>query len=291
MSNYIISCCSTADLDPNFMKARDIHFVGCHYYLNDEEFIDDCGQTLPFSSFYQKMQEGVQTRTSQVNIEEFIDYFTGFLEAGQDILHLTLSGGISGVYNSAATAAELLRESYPERTILVLDSKAASTGYGMLVDAAADNRDAGMSLERNAAWLEEHKMQLQHWFTSEDLSFYVKGGRISKASGWFGTMLKICPLMNVDEEGHLGLRQKMRGRRASLNGLVTKMEEQVPNYAGKVFVSGAGCPEEVEEVASLVQSRFPKTKGKIVSGNIGYTIGSHTGPGTVALFFWGDERI
>lgn len=291
MSNYVISCCSTADLNPMHMGSRDIYYIGCHYYVNDEEFIDDCGVTVPYADFYQKMLEGAETRTSQVNIEEFLDYFTGFLEAGKDILHITLSSGISGIFNSASTAAELLRESYPERKILVLDSMAASTGYGMLVDAAADNRDAGMTIEQNFDWLSDHKMNLQHWFTSEDLSYYVKGGRISKASGWFGTMLKICPLMNVDEGGYLGLRQKLRGRRASLVGLVDKMEAQVPGYSGKVFVSGAGCSEDVMKVAADVLKRFPKTRGKIVTGDIGYTIGSHTGPGTVALFFWGDERI
>ncbi len=293
MANYVLSCCSPADLSNEFLASRDIHYIGFHFYMNDQEFLDDNGKTMSYPEFYAKLKEGCDTRTSQVNVEEFVAYFTPFLEEGKDILHITLSSGISGVYNSAATAAQLLAEQYPDRKVVVVDSLAASTGYGMLVDAAADNRDAGMSIDENAAWLESHKHNLQHWFTSEDLSYYVKGGRISKASGWFGTMLKICPVMDVDPDGHLALRQKTRGRRASLNALVDKMEELCDNgtrYDGKVFLSSADSEEDAKYVVAEIQKRFPKTRGKVQMSNVGFTIGSHTGQGTIALFFWGKER-
>lgn len=293
MANYVLSCCSPADLSNEFLASRDIHYIGFHFYMNDQEFLDDNGKTMSYPEFYAKLKEGCDTRTSQVNVEEFVAYFTPFLEDGKDILHITLSSGISGVYNSAATAAQLLAEQYPDRKVVVVDSLAASTGYGMLVDAAADNRDAGMSIDENAAWLESHKHNLQHWFTSEDLSYYVKGGRISKASGWFGTMLKICPIMDVDPDGHLALRQKTRGRRASLNALVDKMEELCDNgtrYDGKVFLSSADSEEDAKYVVAEIQKRFPKTRGKVQMSNVGFTIGSHTGQGTIALFFWGKER-
>lgn len=293
MANYVLSCCSPADLSNEFLASRDIHYIGFHFYMNDQEFLDDNGKTMSYPEFYAKLKEGCDTRTSQVNVEEFVSYFTPFLEDGKDILHITLSSGISGVYNSAATAAQLLAEQYPDRKVVVVDSLAASTGYGMLVDAAADNRDAGMSIDENAAWLESHKRNLQHWFTSEDLSYYVKGGRISKASGWFGTMLKICPVMDVDPDGHLALRQKTRGRRASLNALVDKMEELCDNgirYDGKVFLSSADSEEDAKYVVAEIQKRFPKTRGKVQMSNVGFTIGSHTGQGTIALFFWGKER-
>ncbi len=293
MANYVLSCCSPADLSNEFLASRDIHYIGFHFYMNDQEFLDDNGKTMSYPEFYAKLKEGCDTRTSQVNVEEFVAYFTPFLEEGKDILHITLSSGISGVYNSAATAAQLLAEQYPDRKVVVVDSLAASTGYGMMVDAAADNRDAGMSIDENAAWLESHKHNLQHWFTSEDLSYYVKGGRISKASGWFGTMLKICPVMDVDPDGHLALRQKTRGRRASLNALVDKMEELCDNgtrYDGKVFLSSADSEEDAKYVVAEIQKRFPKTRGKVQMSNVGFTIGSHTGQGTIALFFWGKER-
>lgn len=293
MANYILSCCSPADLSNEFLESRNIHYIGFHFYMNEQEYLDDNGHTISYPDFYQRMREGCETRTSQVNVEEFVDYFTPFLEKGQDILHVTLSSGLSGVYNSAKTASELLAEKYPEREVVVIDSLAASTGYGMLMDAAADNRDAGMSLSENAAWLENQKHCLQHWFTSEDLSYYVKGGRISKAAGWFGTMLKICPVMDVDPDGHLALRTKVRGRKASLNALVDKMEalcDKGTKYDGKVFLSNADSLADAQYVATEVQKRFPRMKGKVVISNVGLTIGSHTGPGTIALFFWGQER-
>ena len=212
MADYILSCCSTADLTKAEFEKRDIHYVCFHYYLDDVEHADDLYETMDADTFYQKMADGAMTRTSQVNVEEFIDYFTPFLEEGKDILHLTLSSGISGVYNSACTARDFLLEKFPERKIIILDSLGASSGYGLLMDTLADKRDAGMSLLELADWAETNKLRLHHWFFSTDLTFYVRGGRISKASGWFGTVLKICPLLNMDNLGRLIPRYKIRGK-------------------------------------------------------------------------------
>ncbi|MBO4382504.1 MAG: DegV family EDD domain-containing protein, partial [Clostridia bacterium] len=177
--------------------------------------------------------------------------------------------------------------------IVIVDSLGASGGYGLLMTALADRRDEGMTLEEAAAWAEENKRNLHHWFTSTDLSFYIRGGRISKASGWFGTVLKICPILNMDREGHLVPRLKARGKKAALQGLVDNMVRHAVGgqfYRGKVFLSMSACREDAEQVADLVARTFPDMDGKPVIHNIGTTIGSHTGPGTVALFFWGDER-
>jgi DegV family protein with EDD domain len=248
---------------------------------------------MPFDKFYQAMADGAMTKTSQVNVDEFVAYFRPFLEAGQDILHVCLSSGISGVYNSANAAKALLEVEYPDRKILVLDSLGASSGYGLFMDKLADLRDAGLSVEELYGWAQEHRLQLHHWFFSTDLTFYVRGGRISKASGWFGTVLKICPLLNMDDQGRLIPRYKLRGKQKVIEAIVDKMAEHAEDglsYNGKCYISNSACYEDARKVADLVEERFPQLNGKVVINNIGTTIGSHTGPGTVALFFWGDQR-
>ena len=293
MSDYILSCCSTADLSKEHFDRRGIHYVCFHYMLNDVSYPDDLGQSIAFEDFYRMMTEGADTKTSQVNVAEFIDYFTPFLKEGKDILHVSLSSGLSGSVNSARTAAEMLSEEYPDRKIYVVDSLGASSGYGLLMETLADLRDAGKSLEEVRDFAEENKLKLHHWFFSTDLTFYVKGGRISKAAGWFGTALKICPLLNMDNEGHLIPRQKIRGKKAVIQQIVKEMEAHAQNghdYSGKCFISESACYEDARAVADLVEAAFPHLNGKVIINSIGTTIGSHTGPGTVALFFWGDER-
>ena len=291
--SYVISCCSTADLSAEHFNGRDIRYICFHYELNGKQYPDDLGQSMPFDKFYAAMAAGAQTKTSQVNVDEFIAYFTPMLESGQDILHVCLSSGISGVYNSACAAREILSPQYPERKILLLDSLGASSGYGLFMDKLADLRDSGMDVESLYTWAEENRLKLHHWFFSTDLTFYVRGGRISKASGWFGTVLKICPLLNMDNLGRLIPRYKIRTKAKVIEAIVQKMEEHAQNgrdYDGKCFISMSACEEDAKKVAEKVEARFPKLNGKVLINSIGTTIGSHTGPGTVALFFWGDER-
>ncbi len=293
MANYVISCCSTADLSVEHFSERDIHYICFHYTLNGKQYDDDLGQSMPFDQFYQAMADGASTQTSQVNVEEFEQYFTSFLEKGLDILHVSLSSGISGVVNSATVAAKELSEKYPDRKIYVVDSLGASSGYGLLMDKLADLRDGGMSLDGLYTWVNENKLRLHHWFFSTDLTFYVRGGRISKASGWFGTVLKICPLLNMDNLGRLIPRYKIRGKDKVINEIVNKMAQHAENglnYAGKCYISNSNCYEDARKVADLVEARFSKLNGKVEINHVGTTIGSHTGPGTVALFFWGDMR-
>ena len=291
--SYVISCCSTADLSAEHFNGRDIRYICFHYELNGKQYPDDLGQSMPFDKFYAAMAAGAQTKTSQVNVDEFIAYFTPMLESGQDILHVCLSSGISGVYNSACAAREILSPQYPERKILILDSLGASSGYGLFMDKLADLRDSGMDVESLYSWAEENRLKLHHWFFSTDLTFYVRGGRISKASGWFGTVLKICPLLNMDDQGRLIPRYKIRTKAKVIEAIVQKMEEHAQNgrdYDGKCFISMSACEEDAKKKKKKVEARFPKLNGKVLINSIGTTIGSHTGPGTVALFFWGDER-
>ena len=293
MADYILSCCSTADLTQRHFNERNICYICFHYELDGKQYPDDLGKSMPFDQFYKAMAAGAETKTSQVNVEEFVQYFTPFLEQGKDILHVCLSSGISGVFNSANAARAELAEKYPERTIYIVDSLGASSGYGLLMAKLADLRDSGMALDELYKWAEEHKLRLHHWFFSTDLTFYVKGGRITKAAGWFGTVLSICPLLNMDAQGRLIPRSKVRGKKQVIREIVKRMEQHAEGgleYSGKCYISNSDCYEDARAVADLIEARFPRLNGPVEINSVGTTIGSHTGPGTVALFFWGDER-
>ena len=293
MSDYIISCCSTADLSKEHFENRDIKYIYFHYQLDGENYPDDLGQSIPFDEFYKRMAQGAETKTSQVNVSEYVDFFTPFLKEGKDILHVTLSSGISGTINSALTAASMLREEFPERKIYIVDSFGASSGYGLIMDKLADLRDGGMPIDELRDWLEAHRLELHHWFFSTDLTFYIKGGRVSKTAGFVGSVLNICPLLNMDNVGRLIPREKIRTKKKVIRQCVSKMEQFAKDghaYSGKCYISQSACYDDARAVADLVEELFPKLNGKVEINNIGTTIGSHTGPGTVALFFWGDER-
>lgn len=294
MQKYILSCCSTADLTEEHFLQRDIHYICFHYELDGKAYPDDLGKSMSFPDFYAAMANGADTKTSQINTDEFYQYFEGFLKEGYDILHVCLSSGISGVVNSASVAKEELSEKYPDRKIFVVDSLGASSGYGLIMDKLADLRDEGMSIEDLADWLEKNKLKLHHWFFSTDLTFYIKGGRVSKTAGTIGNILNICPLLNMDNLGRLIPRFKIRGKKKVIHAIVDKMIENAENgteYSGKCYISNSACYEDARAVADLVEKNFPHLNGPVEINSIGTTIGSHTGPGTVALFFWGSERV
>ncbi len=293
MGDYVLSCCSTADMTAEHFAKRDISYICFHFSLNNVQYADDLGISYPYPDFYKAMADGGQTKTSQPNKGEFIEYFEPFLKEGKDILHVTLSSGISGAYNSACAAQQELSEAYPDRKIYIVDSLGASGGYGFLVDAMSRKRDEGMMIDELRDWAVANRLKVHHWFFSTDLTFYVKGGRISKASGWFGTVLNICPLLDMDDAGHLIPRFKIRGKKNVIKEIVKKMEENAEgglDYSGRCSITHSDCIEDARAVASLIESRFDKLDGKVDINWVGTTIGSHTGPGTVALYFWGGER-
>lgn len=293
MNSYILSTCSTLDKSFEYVKERNIEYIKFVFLTDGKENFDDLGQTLSYDKFYQMMRDGVDTKTSQPNVQDYKNYFEPFLKEGKDVIHLNLSSGLSGAQTSAKIAREELLEKYPERKLYVIDSLGASAGMGLLIDKMADLRDEGMSIDDLAKWAEENKLKLHHWFFSTDLTFYVKGGRVSKVAGWFGTVLKICPLLNMDLNGKLIPRQKIKGKASVIKEIVKKMEENAEgglNYNGKCYISHADSYEDARMVADLVEAKFPSLNGKVEISSIGTTIGSHTGPGTVALFFFGNER-
>ena len=293
MRNYILSCCSTADLKKEHFNNRDIHYICFHYELDGKPYTDDLGESMSFEDFYNAMKNGADTKTSQVNAGEFEEYFEGFLKEGKDILHVCLSSGISGTYNSANIAKDVLAEKYPERKIYIVDSLGASSGFGLLMDKLADLRDEGKHIDEVYNWAIENRLNVQTWFFSTDLTFFVKGGRVSKTSGFVGNLLNICPLLNMDNQGRLIPRQKIRTKRKVIHAIVEQMEQFAENgydYSDKCYISHSACLEDAKAVAELIESKFPKLNGKVLINDVGTTIGSHTGPGTVALFFWGAER-
>lgn len=293
MADYILSCCSTADLSHEHFVSRDIHYICFHFFMDGVEYEDDLGRSMPFDAFYAAMVNGADTKTSQISAGEYQSYFEKFLEKGLDILHVTLSSGISGSIQSAQTAAKALAEKYPERKIRIVDSLAASSGYGLLMDKLADKRDEGMGLDELADWAEANRLRVHHWFFSSDLTFYVKGGRVSKTAGAIGGLLGICPLLNMDVCGKLIPREKIRPKKRVIKRIAEMMEQFADGrleYDGKCYMCNSACLEDAKAVAEIVEGKFEKLNGSVLINNIGTTIGSHTGPGTVALFFWGDER-
>ena len=266
MADFVLSCCSTADLTKEHFQQRDISYICFHYQLDGVDYPDDLGESMPFDKFYAAMANGADTRTSQVNISEFVDYFTPFLEQGKDILHVCLSSGLSGVSNSAENAARIVRERYPERKIYIVDSLGASSGYGLLMDKLADLRDEGMGIDAVRDWAEAHKLELHHWFFSTDLTFYVRGGRISKVAGVFGGLLDICPLLNMDNLGRLIPRAKIRGKKRVMKEIVMRMEEHAQgghDYSGKCYISNSACYDDARAVADEIEQKFPKLNGKV----------------------------
>ncbi len=293
MDDYILSCSSTADLSKEHFDSRDIRYICFHFELDGRQYSDDLGHSIPFDQFYQKMTDGAQTKTSQINADEYEAYFESFLKDGKDILHVTLSSGISGTVNSANIARESLQERFPKRRILIVDSLGASSGYGLVMDKLADLRDEGKSLTEIYNWIEENKLRMHHWFFSTDLTFYIRGGRISKTAGFIAGVLNICPLLNMNDKGELIPREKIRTKKKVIKTIVERMEQFAENktaYADKCFISHSACREDAAAVAALVEERFPNLKGCVLINDIGTTIGSHTGPGTIALFFWGETR-
>ena len=294
MNPYILSCCSTFDLDKEYFEKRNISYACFHFSINGKNYTDDLGQSISFKDFYKTIsQKGTEVKTSQVNVGEFIEYFTPFLEKGLDILHVSLSSGLSGVYNSALIAKKELEEKFPERKIYVVDSLGGSSGGGLLMDKLADLRDSGKTIDELFNWAEENKLNIHHWFFSTDLSFYIRGGRISKAAGLVGTLLKICPVLNVNSMGKLTPVLKVRTKAKAIEEAFNTMVENAQdgeNYAERCFISHSDCYEDAKALADLIENHFKHLKGKVKINHIGTTIGSHTGPGTVALFFWGKKR-
>ncbi len=291
--SFILSCESTVDLPYSYVSGRDIPVLFYSYLVDGKEYIDDMGrdpEALPH--FYEMLKDGALPSTSQLNTFQYTEFFEELLQKG-DLLHIAFGSGMTGSVKNAMEAAEALRAKYPERRLIVIDSLCSSSGYGLLVDMAADMRDRGESMEDIAAWLEQNRNKVHHQFFSTDLKYFKRSGRVSGAAATVGAILNICPIMRLDDKGRIIAYDKVRGKKNAIRETLRTMEAHVQdgvNYAGKCFVCHSNCPTEAEETKAAVQARFPHIAGDIRICDIGTIIASHCGPGTVAVFFMGDER-
>ncbi len=278
------TCC---DLWQDFYQQLDVTVVPLSVTFQNEVI---SSYTEPWlQAFYNGLRSGDDAQTSAVNPEGWKTYIEPVLAGGEDALILTFSSGLSTTYQSAVIAAQELLESYPERSIRVVDSLCASMGQGLLLYYTCKQRDAGLSLDDLAAWCEENKLHLCHWFTVDDLMYLKRGGRVSAATALVGTMLQIKPVMHVDNEGHLIKVSTARGRRASLDALAKKVGETgLPGKNDTVFISHGDCKEDAQYLADKLKAEYGVKE--VILYYVGAVIGSHSGPGTVALFFLGDHR-
>jgi len=287
MHTYQIITDSACDLPKAMLQELGITASPLHVLFRDENLPDSVDEGL--KEIYDGLRHGEKTQTSAVNLEGWATAMEAVLTAGQDVLVLAFSSGLSTTYQSAVIAAEELRERYPQRSIRVVDTLSAALGQGLLVWYTCKKRDEGLSLDELADWVEDHKLHLCHWFTVNDLMYLKRGGRISATTAMVGTMLQIKPVLHVDDEGHLINMAKARGRKASIEALAKKFDELRGAWENEtVFICHGDCLEEAQQLKELVLRR--QGVKNVFVGNLGAVIGSHAGPGTLALFFMGDHR-
>lgn len=290
MKEFVIVTDTTTDLPRDYVQKHHLYMMSLPYTLEGTSYTWE--KPMPVKEFYDKMRAGSLPTTSQANPEEAALLYESILQENDvDILHIAFSSGLSGSFNSCRIAAADVCEKYPNHRIVVVDSLAATLGQGLLVYKAVQLKESGKSLDEITAWVEENKYHLVHNFTVDDLFHLHRGGRLSKTAAIVGTMINLKPVLHVDDEGHLVMLSKVRGRKKSLIGLVDCMEKQLGDWKDKndiIFISHGDCPEDAQFVADLIKERFGYENFMI--GYIGATIGAHSGPGTVALFYMGDHR-
>ena len=290
MRDYCIVTDSTCDLPANIVTDLGITVIPMEFQLDGTTYLNyPDGRDYDFHAFYDALRAGKASTTSQVNYQTFLDTFTPILESGRDILYLAFSSGLSGTYNGSVIAANDLMEKYPGSKVISVDTLAASVGEGLLVYTAAKKREEGLSLDELAQWVTDNRLHLCHWFTVDDLNHLKRGGRVSAATALFGTMLSIKPVMYTSPEGKLIPMGKARGMKAALTELVNTMDKlAIRPIREPVFICHADCQDSVDYVKGLLYERFGVTD--VRADYIGPVIGSHTGCGTLGLFFMGTER-
>lgn len=289
MGQFKIVTDINADLPASYLEEHEIEVMYLSYTIDQNTY--SRGKELDYKEFYRLMREGKMPTTSQVNPDEAKRVFLEAMKDSSEILCLSFSSGLSGTYNSARIAAEEMLEEYPDLKIRVVDSKCASLGEGLFVHKAVTMRAEGKSMVETADWLEENIRHFVHIFTVDDLNHLYRGGRVSKTAAVIGTMVNIKPILHVDDEGHLVPIGKVRGRKKSLHELVYYMEKKVGNYLSNndiIFISHGDCLEDANFVAECIKEKFGIDSFLI--HNVGPTIGAHSGPGTMALFFIGESR-
>jgi len=291
LKKFIVTTSSTADVSRNYLAEHEIPFISYSYMFMDDEKVcpDDCWGSISAKDYYEKLRR-VQSTTSLVPEATYDEFFRELLKQGKDILHLEMSSGISGSCYNAQKAAEVINGEGHENRIYVIDTLCISSGLGLLVDYVIKMRDGGADIQDIIKWVEENKLLIHHWFTVDDLDFLYRGGRLSKASAVMGSMLKIKPLLNVNNKGKLINLFKIRGRKKVIATIVEKMKEDIVDPDGQtMFICHGDCAEDAEYLKKLILEAFPKVK-EIRYFYTGPVIVAHSGPGTLAIFYKGSGR-
>ncbi len=287
MRDYVITVNSTVDLPKEWLEERNVPIVPLKYTIDGETYTDMEG--LSAKEFFAKLREGKMSVTSQVNPEEAADILEPYVKEGKDILHLGFSSGLSGTLNSMRIAGQMLAEKYPEAKIIVIDTLCACLGEGLLLYKALQEKAKGKTIDEVAQWVEENKLHICHDVTVDDLNHLHRGGRVSKTTAVLGTLVQIKPIIHMDNNGKLQVIGKERGRKKSLNKIVDMAVEQSEGWDNDIIMITHGdCIEDAEYVAKLVREKMGIDN--ILINNIGTVIGSHTGPGVVAVFCMGNKR-
>lgn len=290
---FILSCCSTVDLPYTHMESREIPVLSYTYMVDGREYVDDMGrdpQSRP--RFYQMLAQGKLPQTSQINVARYVEFFESLLQKG-DVLHLAFTSGQSASVNNAYAAVAELREKYPERKLIVVDTLCSSSGYGLLVDTVADLRDQGVSIEEAEQWTLANRNKVHHQFFSSNMTQFHRTGRVSGAAAAVATILNICPLMRLDAAGAIKAYDKVRGKKKAIAATVDAVAAHAQggtDYDQRMWVCHSECRQDADLMIAALEERFPRERGRIRLCNIGPVIGSHSGTGTVAVFFMGDER-
>ncbi len=289
MKTFILSTESTSDLPQSYLAANDVVCYEMAGTVGDTEFGGPNGNAIDIKDFFDRMRNGEMTMTTQVNLVEAENFLEGFLKQGKDVLHLAFSSGLSGTYNNFVAAAEKLNAKYKNK-VMVVDSRAASLGQGLFVHFVNKKAEEGVSLQEAYDYATSIRDDVCHYFVVDDLEYLYRGCRVKQSAKRIGTMLRIKPALHVDLDGHLIPLKKVMSRRKSLNTLVDYMAEKYDGWSDDVFISRGDCLEEAEYVAKLVTEKIGIPRDKIMINHLGPVIGSHSGPGTVALFFHGKSK-
>ncbi len=291
---YQLSCESTVDLPYTYVSEKNISVLFYTYSVDGVVYEDDMGRDESARAmFYQFIKDGKKPTTSQINTYRYLEYFRTLLEKG-DVLHVAFGSGMTPSVNNAMEAAKVLREEFPDRRLVIVDSLCSSSGYGLLVDIAADLRDRGEDLDSVEQWLLKIRGKVHHNFFVTDLTMLRRGGRVSGPTAAIATVLGICPTLRLDATGHIIAHGKVRGKKNAITSTVQAMLENLngnTNYGCKCYISHANALEDAMATKSAIEAVFPNLVGKVKIFDIGSIIASHCGPGTVALFYIADERV
>ncbi len=290
MNDYVIVSDATLDLPANVIEEYDIRIIPMGVNIDNEEYRHYPDEReLSIEDFYQKLKNGAISHTTQITPAVFMDYFEDILKQGKDVLYIAFSSGLSGTYNTSLLVLRDLRGDYPERKIYSIDSLCASIGEGLLVLNAAKQKQQGMNIDELAQWVEANKRSSRHWFTVKDLFYLKRGGRITSIEAMVGTALKIRPVLSTDPEGKLSVVSKIRGTKAELDFMLNKLSTEAEDLSAQTIIIGHGDDlAQAKELEKLIRSQL--TVKEIIISKIGPVIGTHTGPGMLALVFMGEKR-